>query len=111
MSRRTALGWIDAVPPPPQGCRIFYVAPHASPQGRTGPQHQDDAMLLAEIRGIPTINGYSSWFPSGWALDDPASPGYAEAVRSWAEHNGIADGMCSLEPRAGTWMSGLPKMN
>ena len=41
-------------------------------------------MLFAEIRGIPTVNGYSSWFPDGWALDDPASPGYAAAVRDWA---------------------------
>jgi hypothetical protein len=110
MSRRAAFAWIDAVPPPPEGCRIFYVAPHAGPPGRTGPQHQDDAMLLAEIRGIPTVNGYSSWFPSGWALDDPADPDYAGAVRSWVERNGIAEGLCGLEPRAGTWMSGLPKI-
>jgi len=109
MSRRAALAWIDTVPPPPAGCRIFYVAPHAGPEGRTGPQHQDDAMLLAEIRGIPTVNGYSSWFPSGWALDEPASADYAEAVRSWADRNGIAEGLCGLEPRAGMWTSGLPK--
>jgi hypothetical protein len=108
MSRRAAVAWIDAVPPPPQGCRIFYVMPHARPSGRTGPQHQDDAMLLAEIRGIPTVNGYSSWFPGGWALDEPASPDYAGAVRGWADRNGIADGLCGLEPRTGTWMPGLP---
>ena len=65
-------------------------------------------MLLAEIRGIPTINGYSSWFPGGWALDEPASPDYAGAVRGWADRNGIADGLCGLEPRAGTWTPGLP---
>jgi hypothetical protein len=108
MSRRAALAWIDAVPPPPEGCRIFYVTPHARPPGRTGPQHQDDAMLLAEIRGIPTVNGYSSWFPGGWALDEPASPDYAGAVRGWADRNGIADGLCGLEPRAGTWTPGPP---
>jgi len=108
MSRRAALAWIDAVPPPPEGCRIFYVTPHARPPGRTGPQHQDDAMLLAEIRGIPTVNGYSSWFPGGWALDEPASPNYAGAVRGWADRNGIADGLCGLEPRAATWTPGLP---
>ncbi|HKD25690.1 MAG TPA: hypothetical protein VKC66_07210 [Xanthobacteraceae bacterium] len=108
MSRRVALAWID-VPPPPEGCRIFYVSPHAGPPDRTGPQHQDDAMLLAEIRGIPTVNGYSSWFPSGWALDDPANPDYAGAVRSWADRNGIAQGLCGLEPRAGTWTPGPPQ--
>jgi len=108
MSRQVALAWIDAVPPPPVGCRMFYVAPHAGPPGRTGPQHQDDAMLFAEIRGVPTINGYSSWFPEGWALDEPESPGYADAVRAWASRNGVAPGLCGLDPRAGRWTSGLP---
>jgi hypothetical protein len=108
MSRRAAIAWIDAVPPPPEGCQIFYVSPYARPKDRTGPQHQDDAMLLAEIRGIPTVNGYSSWFPSGWALEDPANPDYAGAVRSWADRNGIAPGLCGLEPRAGMWTPGLP---
>jgi hypothetical protein len=108
MSRQVALAWIDAVPPPPVGCRMFYVAPHAGPPGRTGPQHQDDAMLFAEIRGVPTINGYSSWFPEGWALDEPESPGYADAVRAWASRNGISRGLCGLELRTGRWTSGLP---
>ncbi len=31
-------------------------------------------MLFAQIRGIPTVNGYSSWFPDGWALDEPQAP-------------------------------------
>jgi hypothetical protein len=109
MSRRASLAWIDAVPPPPSGCRAFYVTPQAGPPDRSGPQHQDDAILFAEIRGIPTINGYSSWFPNGWALDDPASADYAAAVRRWVERNGVAEGLCGLEPRAGMWTSGLPQ--
>jgi hypothetical protein len=108
MSRGAAFAWIDAVPPPPDGCRVFYVTPHPGPSDRTAPQHQDDAMLFAEIRGIPTVNGYSSWFPEGWALAEPAGPDYAEAVRTWAARNGIAQGLCGLEPRAGRWTSGLP---
>jgi hypothetical protein len=109
MSRRGTFAWIDAVPPPPDGCRMFYVTPHAGPPGRTGPQHQDDAMLFAEIRRIPTVNGYSSWFPKGWALDEPASPGYADAIRAWASRNGITQGLCGLEPRTGRWTFGLPE--
>jgi hypothetical protein len=27
----------------------------------------DDAMLFAQIRSIPTVNGYSSFFLDGWA--------------------------------------------
>jgi hypothetical protein len=108
MSRKAALAWIDADPAPPAGCRAFYVVPGAGPPERSGPQHQDDAMLFAQIRGIPTLNGYSSWFPDGWALDEPASPGYAAAVRAWAEKNHIADEVCGLEPRTGRWVEGLP---
>jgi hypothetical protein len=109
MSRMAALAWIDAVSAPPAGCRAFYIVPGAGPPERSGPQHQDDAMLFAQIRGIPTLNGYSSWFPDGWALDEPASPGYAAAVRAWAEKNHIADEVCGLEPRTGRWVAGLPR--
>ena len=109
MSRRAVLAWIEAVPPPPASCHIFFVAPNAGPADRSGPQHQDDAMLFAELRGIPTVNGYSSWFPDGWALDEPASPGYGAAVRQWAQRNGIAASLCGLEPRSGRWTVGLPE--
>ncbi len=108
MSRRAALRWIDAAPAPPPGCRVFYVVPNAGPPGRSGPQHQDDAMLFAQIRGIPTVNGYSSWFPDGWALDEPSSLGYPAAVRAWAARNHIDAGVCGLEPRTGRWVAGLP---
>ena len=108
MSRRAALAWIDAAPAPPPRCRAFYVVPDAGPPGRSGPQHQDDAMLFAQIRGIPTVNGYSSFFPDGWALDDPSSPGYPAAVRDWARRNHIEGDVCGLEPRTGRWVPGLP---
>jgi hypothetical protein len=108
MSRKAALAWIDAAPAPPAGCRAFYVVPGAGPPERSGPQHQDDAMLFAQLRGIPTLNGYSSWFPDGWALDEPSSPGYPAAVHAWAEKNRIADEVCGLEPRTGRWVAGLP---
>jgi len=66
-------------------------------------------MLLAEMRGIPTVNGYSSWFPDGWELVDPAGPGYAAAVRAWAARHGIGHDLCGLEPRAGRWSRGVPE--
>jgi len=108
MSRKAALGWIDAAPAPPPGCRAFYVVPNAGPPGRSGPQHQDDAMLFAQVRGIPTLNGYSSWFPDGWALDEPSSASYPAALRAWAVRNHIAGEVCGLEPRTGRWVAGLP---
>ena len=108
VSRRAALAWIEAVPPPPAGCGVFYLAPGGEPGGPIAPERQAAAMLFAEIRNIPTVNGYSSWFPDGWALDEPASPAYPAAVRDWAQRRGIAQDLCALELPAGRWTPGLP---
>lgn len=107
MPRRATLAWIEAVPAPPRGCRAFYLVPNPSPAGKPDWEHQADAMLFSEVRGIPTVNGYSSWFPDGWALEDPASANYPAAVRAWAAQNGLARTLCGLDPRAGTWFAGL----
>ena len=106
-SRQAGLAWIGAVPPPPAGCRVFYLVPNAVPVEKEGFEHQDNAMLFAVVRGIPTINGYSSWFPDGWDLEEPARPGYAAAVRAWAQSRRI-DGLCGLDPRPARWTVGLP---
>jgi hypothetical protein len=108
VSRRAALAWIEAVPPPPAGCQAFYLAPGGVPGGPIAAERQAAAMLFAEIRNIPTVNGYSSWFPDGWALDDPESPTYPAAVRDWAQRRGVAQGLCALELPAGRWTPGLP---
>jgi len=55
ISRRERLAWLTAIPAAPAECRAFYLAPGASPVGKPGYEHQADAMLFAEIRGIPTI--------------------------------------------------------
>ncbi|MCC7348752.1 MAG: hypothetical protein IT538_15290 [Variibacter sp.] len=106
MSRQAALSWIDAAPPPPAGCRVFYALPSDAAPHRSGWKLQDDAVLFAEIRGIPTVNGYSSWFPEGWMLHDPASAGYAAAVTAWAARHGISRGLCGLDLHAGRWTAG-----
>ena len=95
------------MPPPPAGCRVFYLVPNAVPVEKEGFEHQDNAMLFAVVRGIPTINGYSSWFPDGWDLEEPARPGYAAAVHKWAKSKRI-DGLCGLDPRPARWTVGLP---
>ena len=87
------------------GCRAFYVVP--APVRRNATRSTRTTPCCAQIRGIPTLNGYSSWFPDGWALDEPASPGYAAAVRAWVEKTHIEGEVCGLEPRSGRWVEGL----
>ena len=65
-------------------------------------------MLFSQVRDMPTINGYSSWLPDGWDLEEPAAPGYAAAVRDWAARKGIV-GLCGLDPRNRQWTIGLPR--
>lgn len=108
ISRRETAAWIDAVPPAPADCRVFYLAPRAAPVDRAGWIHQAQAMLFSQVRNMPTINGYSSWLPDGWDLEEPAAPGYAAAVRDWAARKGIAAGLCSLDPQNRQWTIGLP---
>jgi hypothetical protein len=107
ISRRETAAWIDAVPPPPQGCRVFYLVPRAEPADRDGWIHQAYAMLFSQVRGIPTVNGYSSWLPENWDLEEPAKPGYAAAVRNWARAKGVQD-LCGVDLTRAIWSKGLP---
>ena len=61
-------------------------------------------MLVAVLRGIPTMNGNASVWPSGWALWDISVPGYLQSVRDWITMNGIGEGVCGLSPREGRWV-------
>ena len=108
ISRRATNAWIDGVPALPPGCRVFYLVPRVEPVDKPGWIHQADAMLLSQARGIPTVNGYSSWLPDHWSLKEPAKPGYAAAVHDWAQRNGVTDGLCGVEPRRGRWTVGRP---
>ncbi len=107
LSRRETLAWLDAIPPAPPGCRVFYLVPKPEPGEKPYWVHQADAMLFSQLSGMPTISGYSSWFPAGWDMEDPTKPGYAAAVRDWAQRKSIS-GLCGLEPRRGAWTPGLP---
>jgi hypothetical protein len=107
ISRAARIAWLAAVPSAPPECRAFYLVPNAAPVDKPGYEHQLDAMLLSQLRAIPTINGYSSWFPAGWDLEEPAKPSYPAAVRAWARDRAL-DGLCGLDPRRGLWTPGLP---
>lgn len=107
ISRRQKTEWLAAIPPPPTACRAFYLSPGAKPVDKPGYEHQADAMLFSQIRAIATVNGYSSWLPEGWMLEEPSAPDYPAAVRRWANANGLS-AMCGLDPGAGRWTIGLP---
>ena len=107
-SRAGQWAWLNAVPAPPANCRVFYIV--ANPRPATAPwyQHQSDAILVANLFGIPTVNGNSSLWPRGWEFHDPARPDYLESLRRWVEAKNIGAGLCGLEPRTGRWVAQWP---
>ncbi len=109
ISRRKQIAILDAIPPAPVGCRAFYLVPGAAPTDKQGWEHQAQAMMISQVRGIATINGYSSWLPEGWDLEEPSAKTYPGAVRTWAATKGIAAELCGLDPLKGQWTAGLPR--
>lgn len=107
LSRRVKLAWLNAIPAPPAGCKVFYLVPRVPPVDREGWIHQADAMLIAQNRDWPTVNGYSTWLPKDWNLEEPASEHYPGAVRDWAARNKLED-VCGLDPANDRWTVGLP---
>jgi hypothetical protein len=105
-SRRGLMQWVAAIPELPVGCRVFYLVPGPEPHGYPGWIRQTDAMLLSQLRRIPTVNGYSTWFPDHWDLEEPESPSYPAALRDWATRHRI-DGLCGLDPARAAWTTGL----
>ncbi|HLY55152.1 MAG TPA: hypothetical protein VKS60_06325 [Stellaceae bacterium] len=105
VSRAAENAVLDPVPPPPEGCRAFYVAerPGAPDDVLDESFQQIDAMLLAERLGVPTLNGYSAWAPEGWTMGHIHDPAYEPGALAWAARNGIADSVCRVDIPTGTW--------
>ena len=92
--------WVSAPVSIDRSCRSFYVAPADPPYAQRSNDHWTlysiDAMFIALNTSIPTLNGYSAWFPRGWLFQDPEDPGYVDAVRRWASMNHLT-GVCELD--------------
>ncbi|WP_424136323.1 hypothetical protein [Roseomonas chloroacetimidivorans] len=90
--RRAEEARLTAIPPPPADCRVFIAT-----RPREGVvrdyvlgiySHNVDAMMAASVLRLPTINGFSTFNPSGWDLADPSSRIYPErAMAEAARHN------------------------
>lgn len=107
LDRPQEVARLRAVPAPPAGCRAFYVSA-ARTESRFGEavadpyNHNTEAMLLAEVLRLPTINGISTFNPPLWPEQIPEDPGYLPAVRAYAAAYGVT-GLCALDLRRFTW--------
>jgi hypothetical protein len=105
--RQAQLAFFASIPPPPPECRSFYVSrPRYDPDSPGFDRyysHSVDAMLIAALDRVPTLNGMASFQPRGWFLDSPFARDYEERVARYAREHGIADGLCSLDLKAKRW--------
>lgn len=105
-TRKVELARLE-VPPPPADCRAFYVS---ATEGSEAPgevfllyPHNVEAMLIAELIHLPTVNGHSTFDPPDWNFADPLRPDYEDRVRAYARAHGLVPGLCRLDLRTKRW--------
>ncbi|WP_135466413.1 hypothetical protein [Crenalkalicoccus roseus] len=107
LDRPLELARLRSVPPAPAECRAFFVTA-ARTESRFGEEvdniynHNTEAMLIAEVLGLPTINGISTFNPPLWPESFPPRPEYFAAVRRYAAAHGL-DGLCGLDLQRWRW--------
>jgi len=105
LSRSAQRAALWSIPAPPPGCASFYVvaARRSEPffvnaQKNARYPHNVDAMLLAELWRVPTINGFSSFTPPDWNFTDPLAADYDARVLAYAQRHNLS-GLCRLDVR------------
>ena len=97
--------WVEAPIDIDASCQSFFVK-RASDAYMSRSFHKwslyaVDSMFISLNASIPTLNGYSAWWPDGWGLANPQEPGYTEAVARWIGDHHLRD-VCELDIEART---------
>jgi len=115
LSRARQIQDLWHIPAPPAGCRSFYVVLARTSEevpdkagsaikalkpgeGNGVYPHNVDAMLLAQIWRVPTINGFSTFNPPDWNFADSNLADYDARVRAYADQHGLR-AVCRLDVR------------
>jgi len=111
LDRPGELQHLDGVLPAPARCRAFTVLSARSDDPESNKIQQTlsanaNAMLIAEVAGVPTINGISSFNPPDWNAADPSSPSYLDRMRAYAQSHEV-DKLCGLDLRTRRWYEEL----
>ncbi len=111
MDRVAELHRLQSVLPAPAECRAFAVlsARRDDPEVDKALQTNSanaNAMLIAEVAGLPTVNGVSTFNPRDWDAADPSRPDYVSRIAAYARAHELQD-VCGLDLRTGRWYTGL----
>ena len=81
----------------PKDCKAFYItSPQSAPSSNVSVQI--DAMFVAQLTGVPTLNGYSGQAPRDWdGLFFVRSADYPGHVQNWISTHNIAGPVCQLD--------------
>lgn len=101
ISRTAESHKFSKIVPPPKTCSEFYLLNEGN-QRLERLIAQTDAMLVADEFGIPTINGYSGWFPKRWDFLSVPNSTIAREARNWALEHRLS-GLCALDISSGQW--------
>ena len=102
ISRSRQAADLAAVPPPPAECKSFFVGTQSDLHWSYAEFHTE-AMVLAVHFGLPTLNGYSGWWPPNWRLDEPFDTAYRDAVAQWIARHHITAPVCELRLDGLSW--------
>jgi hypothetical protein len=105
LSRSRHFGPIDSMPPAPDTCRVFALLPKAADPSWPAWAQQLDAVMLAQARNVPTVNGYSGQSPLHWDLADISSPDYSRRLDDWVTRYALWQGLCGVDLSKGRWLS------
>lgn len=109
LDRHLLLDRVSGVPPVPAECRAFFTT--ASPDTVDGDAsfpvgalypHNVDAMLIAELAHLPTINGFASFNPQDWNFASPTATDYLLRVQAYAKAHQL-HGLCQLDLADKRW--------
>ena len=104
LSRSRDFAEVEAMPPAPAACRSFVLLPAAPDPDLRRWSRQTVALMIAQARGLPTLNGYSGMAPPGWGLFNPTDrEGYRRAIVAWADAQRLWPGLCGVDPGQRRW--------
>ena len=92
--------WVEAPIDIDASCQSFFVKGasqrYMSRSAHMWTLYAVDSMFISLNHSIPTLNGYSAWWPDGWGLANPQEPGYSQAVGQWIARHKLR-GVCELD--------------
>lgn len=101
------------IPAPPAQCQAFFATESPDSDPSEGAAfvpasitHNVDAMVVAELVNLPTINGHASFTPKDWNFAAPMRDDYPARVARYAQDHGI-QGLCRLDLINKQWATDL----